>query len=154
MTKHLLIVFHSQSGNASEMTEAVLRGATHPDIQGVEVKTVPALRAGVRDLLWAHALILGTPENFGYMSGGLKVFFDRTFYPAQGRVEGLPYAMYIKGGNDGTGAASSIRRIAAGYPFKEVQEPIICGGDITDEILARCEELGTAMAAGLELGMF
>jgi multimeric flavodoxin WrbA len=66
------------------------------------------------DLLWADAFILGTPENFGYMSGAMKVFLDRVYYDCEGKVDGRAFALFIRAGNDGTGAISSIRRILTG----------------------------------------
>ena len=152
--KHLLIVYHSQSCRTEALAHAVWRGASIDDIDEVEVRLKLAGEAGVCDLLWANALILGTPENFGYMSGAMKDFLDRTFYPVQGKVDGLPYAMFISAGNDGTGAVRAIRRIGNGYPLREVQDPIIVRGDPDGEALASCEELGMAIAAGLELGVF
>ena len=152
--KHLLIVYHSQSCRTEALAHAVWRGASIDDIDEVEVRLKLAGEAGVCDLLWANALILGTPENFGYMSGAMKDFLDRTFYPVQGKVDGLPYAMFISAGNDGTGAVRAIRRIGNGYPLREVQDPIIVRGDPDAEALASCEELGMAIAAGLELGVF
>ena len=88
------------------------------------------------------------------MSGALKDFFDRTFYPAQGRIRGLPYALFVKAGNDGTGAVTSVERIARGYPLTRVAEPLIVRGEVTREDLERCEELGQTLAAGLTLGIF
>lgn len=152
--KHLLIVYHSQSCRTEALAHAVWRGASIDDIDEVEVRLKLAGEAGVCDLLWANALILGTPENFGYMSGAMKDFLDRTFYPVQEKVDGLPYAMFISAGNDGTGAVRAIRRIGNGYPLREVQDPIIVRGDPDAEALASCEELGMAIAAGLELGVF
>jgi multimeric flavodoxin WrbA len=150
--RRLLVVFHSQGGAAERMTEAVVRGARRAE--DVEVRAVRALDASLDDLLWAQALLLGTPENFGYMSGALKDFFDRTFYPAQGKVNQLPYAVYVKAGNDGTGAVTSIERIARGYPLRRIAEPLIVRGELGDADLARCEELGETVAAGLSLGIF
>lgn len=136
------------------MATAVLEGARHEDISEVEVVVRRCHDAGPEELLAANAVIFGTPENFGYMSGVMKDFFDRTFYPVQGRVEGLPCAYFVKGGNDGTGALAAMRRIARGYPFREVQEPVLCAGAVSCEVLDRCCELGAMMAAGLELGMY
>ena len=153
-TRHLLIVYHLNKGKMQAMAEAVERGARHEDVDGVEVRVGMALESGVDDLLWADALLLGTPENFGYMSGGMKDFLDRTFYPVEGRIQSLPYAVFISAGNDGSGALTAIRRIANGFAFKEVQEPVLVVGELTDEHLAACEQLGTAMAAGLEMGVF
>ncbi len=150
--KHLLIVYHSQTGNTQAMAEAVGRGAGREE--GVEVRLLRALQANLDDLLWADGLLLGTPENFGYMSGALKDFLDRTYYPAQGKVDGLPYAVFISAGNDGTGALSNIQRIAKGYPLKQVMEPVIARGEVTSEDLDRCEELGETLATGVALGIF
>ncbi len=152
--KHLLIVYHSQSGHTEAMALATHRGATAPDIDGVQVRMLRAFDAGTQDLLWADALLLGTPENFGYMSGALKDFLDRTFYPCEGKIDSLPYAIFISAGNDGTGALAAIRRIANGYPFSEVHEPLIAKGETTEAVLRQCEELGMTLAAGLELGVF
>jgi multimeric flavodoxin WrbA len=151
--KHLLIVYHLPEGKMLTMAQAVERGARHQDVSEVEVRVCLALQAEVEDLLWADALLLGTPENFGYMSGGMKDFLDRTFYPCEGKLEGLPFAMFISAGNDGTGALSAIRRIASGFSFKEAQEPVLVVGKLNDEKEQALESLGMAMAAGLELGI-
>ena len=152
--KHLLVVYHTQTGHTRSMAEAAYRGATDPAIEGTETRLLKAADAGVDELLWADGLLLGTPENFGYMSGALKDFLDRTYYPVEGKIDNLPYAIFISAGNDGSGALSSIRRIANGYPFKEVHDPIIAKGEVSGDILAACEELGMTLAAGLEIGIF
>ena len=151
--KHLLIVYHLPQGKMLAMAEAVERGARHPDIGGVEVRVQLALRADVDDLLWADALLLGTPENFGYMSGGMKDFLDRTFYPCEGKLEGMPFAMFISAGNDGSGALNAIRRIANGFSFKEAQQPVLVVGKLQDSHVEALETLGATMAASLELGI-
>ena len=105
-------------------------------------------------LFWCDAVIFATPENFGYMAGAMKDFFDRTFYPCQGRLEGMPFAVVVGAGNDGTGALGALRRIVRGFPLNETQEPIVCNRPLDEEVLSRCEELGATMAAGLEIGVF
>ena len=152
--KHLLIVSHSQSGSTSRMAEAVVRGARNDDVDNVEVRARTALDADADDLLWCDAFILGTPENFGYMSGAMKYFLDRAFYPCEGKIDGKPYALFIRAGTDGSGAVSSIRRILAGLSVREVQEPLMMIGEFDDECLGRCEELGLTIAAGLEAGVY
>ncbi len=154
MRRHLLIIYHSQTGNTAAMARAVLAGASDECVEQIDVRFLMAATAGPDDLLWAHALLLGTPENFGYMSGALKDFFDRTFYPVEGRIQALPYAVFISAGNDGSGALRAIRRIANGYPLQEVQEPIIAKGIVTQDILAQCRDLGLTLAAGLEAGIY
>jgi len=152
--KHLLIVYHSQSGTTERMAEAVIRGARHEDVDGVTVRVLDALEAGADDVLWSDALILGTPENFGYMSGGLKVFLDRVYYPCLEKVEGKPYALFVRAGNDGTGAVTSVQRIVAGLALKEIQPPLVIAGEFDETRLSECEELGMTVAAGLEAGVF
>jgi multimeric flavodoxin WrbA len=151
--KHLLIVFSSQSGHTRAMCDAVLQGAA-TSAQEVETRVRFASDAMLDDLLWAEALLIGTPENFGYMSGLVKDFLDRTYYPAEGKTVGLPYALFISAGNDGSGAARAIERIATGYGWKAIAEPLILKAEPDDDGLQQCRELGAAMAAGLASGIF
>ena len=150
--KRLLIVFHTQSGNTGRLADAVLTGARR--VTEVDTVMKRAFDAGTEDLLACHGLLLGTPENFGYMSGALKDFFDRTYYPCEGKLTGLPYAVFVSAGNDGTGAVREIGRIANGYGWKLVSEALIVRKEITPADLVRAEELGEALAAGLAMGVF
>lgn len=137
------------------MASAVYEGATDSELSGeTQVIIKQALEADASDLLQADGLILGTPENFGYMSGGMKDFLDRTFYEVEGKIKPLPCGIFISAGNDGTGALTAIRRIAKGYPFVEVQEPILVKGQASEAQINACRELGMALAAGLEAGVY
>ncbi|MEE4163181.1 MAG: flavodoxin family protein [Woeseiaceae bacterium] len=150
----LLIVYHSQSGTTSKMADAVIAGATDPAVEGVDVRVREALAGTPEDLLWCDGFILGTPENFGYMSGALKVFLDRSFYAVVDRIDGKPYALFVRAGNDGTGAITSVQRILSGLNVREVQPPLLIAGDFDEARLEECRELGLTMAAGLEAGVF
>jgi multimeric flavodoxin WrbA len=152
--KKLLIVSHTPSAKTLAMTRAVLAGATCADISGIEVSLTQPLETGPDEVLAADAIILGTTENFGYMSGAMKDFFDRIYYPCLEKTGSLPYALFIRAGNDGLGARSSIERIVKGLAWKQVQEPLICRGKWQDSFLGECEELGMTVAAGLEAGIF
>ena len=88
------------------------------------------------------------------MSGALKDFFDRTFYPAQSYSLNLPYAVFISAENDGTGAIRDIERIARGYPLRQVAEPLIIKGSLTVKQIDVAQDYGQAMAAGLCLGIY
>jgi multimeric flavodoxin WrbA len=152
--RRLLLIYGGHAGGRThQMLKAVQEGVAQSGDE-IALRTLPALEAGVDDLLWAHGLLIGTPEHFGYMSGAVKDFMDRTFYPVEGKVEGLPYALFVSAGNDGTGAVSSIERIALGYKWKCIAEPLIVRGEITAEARERCIELGQTMAAGLAMGVF
>lgn len=150
--KNLLIVYHSQSGNTQQLAQAVLTGCQRES--GIESNLVQAFDAGLKDLIWADGLLFGTPENFGTMSGALKDFFDRTYYPAEAHKLNLAYGLFISAENDGTGAVRDIDRIVKGYPLRKISEPLIATGTITPEHLQQAEEFGQAMAAGLALGIF
>ncbi|MGB4548804.1 MAG: NAD(P)H-dependent oxidoreductase [Syntrophales bacterium] len=148
----ILVIYHSQTGNTERMAEAVAEGVR--DIENAEAVLKRAPDAGLEDLLRCEGLAVGTPENFGYMSGMIKDFFDRTFYPAQGKVFRKPYVVFVSAGNDGTGAVNSIERIAIGYQFKKVYEPVISRGKVTAEILEKCRELGRTIAGGCVIGIY
>ena len=111
--KNLLIVTHTPSTNSQALTDAVVRGASNPDISGIILRVMPALATAPGDVLWASGIILGTTENFGYMSGGMKDFFDRIYYPCLEQTGALPYSLFIRAGNDGQGAKTSTERIIA-----------------------------------------
>lgn len=150
----ILVVYHSQTGHTRKMAEAVARGAG--SIEKVKVNFKKAGEAGLEDLLSCNGLAIGSPENFGYMSGMIKDFFDRTYEPARKRKEIFkkPYVIFISAGNDGTGASGQIERICRGYPLNKVYDAVISRGEVTEEDLVRCEELGQLIAAGCEAGIF
>ncbi len=153
-TKRLLLIAHAPSANTKRLLGAVLAGARSPEVDGVEVEHLPPLQAGPEDLLRADAVILGTTENLGYMSGALKDFFDRSYYPCLEKTQGLPYALYVRAGHDGTGTKRGVEAIATGLRWRAVQEPLICRGEFSEAFVEQCQELGTLMAAGLEAGVF
>jgi multimeric flavodoxin WrbA len=162
--RKVLIVFHSKTGGTRQMAEAAARGAaSEPD---VKVDLIHAAEAGPAELFEADGYLFATPENLAMMSGVMKDFFDRSYYPALDRIAGRPYGVLICAGSDGENAARQIQRIAAGWRLKAIADPtIVCTYAQTPaEILApkeigihdlqRCEELGATLAAGLALGIY
>ncbi len=150
----LLVVWHSNSGHTQEMVDLVLAGCRDPEIGDIEVRDVPALDATADDVRWATGVILGTPAHFGYMSGALKHFFDTVYLDLLEQTRGLPYALFVKGGNDTDGAVAAVHKIVTGLAWKEVQPPLTVVGDLTDDQRAACTELGQTIAAGLSMGIF
>ncbi len=133
-----------------------------------EVVTIlkTAEEAGPDDLLLADGYIFCAPENLAAIAGMMKDFYDRSYYPVLGHIEGHPYAQMICAGSDGHNAARQTARIAQGWRLKQVQPPlIICTyaqkteeilaeKSIPEEQLALCRDLGAAMGAGLSMGVF
>ncbi len=155
MSKKLLIVAHIPSPNTRELCDALNRGARHRDVDGIDVLVRTPFEADVADVLSCQGIILGTTENLGYMSGALKDFFDRIYYPCLEETQGLPYGVYIRAGHDGTGTKRAIETIVTGLRWRAIQPPLICCGTYDAALFVKqCEDLGTTMAAGLEAGIF
>ncbi len=151
--KQLLIVANTPSENTLALARAALRGAQHEDIESVDAQLLTPFEAGVEEVLAADGILLGTTENFGYMSGALKDFFDRVYYPVLEQKQGTPYALYVRAGLDGTGTISAVERIVTGLRWKALREPLLCHGSYRDEFTGQIEELGMLMAASLDAGI-
>ena len=144
------------------MAQAALAGAA---VSGDAV-LLPAEQAQAGDLIAAGGYLFVCPENLATMTGAMKEFFDRTYYPLLGRIEGRPYATLIAAGSDGSGAQRQIDRIVAGWRLRRVADGIIVnlGAQTPEAILAaktvpeaelrRCGDLACAMAEGLAQGIF
>ena len=150
----ILLIFGGHPGGRTERlrhaVEAGVRAAGDP----VALTSRHALECGAAELLEADGVLLGTPEHFAYMSGALKDFFDRTFYAVEGRLRGLPYALFVSAGNDGTGTVRAVERIVTGYGWSAIAPALVVVGEPTADDLARAEELGATLAAGLTAGIF
>ena len=169
MTTHktLLIVYHSMTGGTRKMVDAAHQGALAAQAEsGVHIKVLHASEATPADVLSADGYLFATPENLAAISGQLKDFFDRCYYPVLDRINGRPYASLVCAGSDGQNAARQIARIATGWRLKAVAEPqIVCTHAQTPEAilapkqigaadLEHCRALGEALATGLALGVF
>lgn len=157
--RHLLIVWHSQFGCTAQMAEAAREGALATG--DVQVVYRGAADAGVPDLLQCDALLVATSENFGSLAGMTKDFFERVYYPCEGRVAGKPYALIVCAGTDGAGAEFQTDRIAKGLALRKVLPGVVYRSGVTarpvrvpDDVLARCRELGATLAAGLAAGIY
>ncbi|MET0547543.1 MAG: NAD(P)H-dependent oxidoreductase [Caulobacterales bacterium] len=162
--KTLLIVSHSRTGGAAQMAQAAANGARNAE--GVSVISRDAADTTPDDVLAADAYLFCAPENLAALSGAMKEFFDRTYYPALDRINGRPYAAMICAGSDGQNALRQMTRIVTGWRLREIAEPIIVitRAQTPEAILApktisaadlqRCAALGEALAAGLAIGVF
>ena len=152
------------TGGTRQMAEATAGGAAQePE---VTVRLVAAADAGADDVLQADAVVFATSENLAAIAGGMKAFFDRTYYPVLDRINGRPYATLVCAGSDGENAARQVARIVKGWRMRPIADPLIVRTKAqTPEAilapkvigaadLARCRELGAAVAAGLAAGIF
>lgn len=167
MSKTLLIVYHSMTGGARQMAEAAAEGArAEAEPLGGRVALKHAADTGPDDLLAADGYLFVTPENLAAISGVMKDFFDRSYYPVLEALQGRPYATMVCAGSDGHNAARQVARIAMGWRLKPVSEPVIicthaqtpeailAPKHLSDDDLQTCRALGESMAAGLLLGVF
>jgi multimeric flavodoxin WrbA len=162
--KRLLIVWHSMTGGAALMAAAAAQAARGG--AEVQVRCQRAVDTSADDVLGADGYVFISPENLASMSGLMKDFFDRIYYAALDRINGRPYALLVCAGSDGQGAVRQVQRICTGLRLKEVVPPtivithaqtperILAPKDIAEPDLARCREVGAALAAGLAAGVF
>ena len=152
--RHLLLVHAGHPGGRTEQLRRSVEEGIREIGAPLETRVRAALQCTADDLLGAAGLILGTPEHFGYMAGALKDFFDRTYYPAEGKTSGLPYALFVSAGTDGTGTVRAVERIATGYGWTAIAPALVVVGDPDAAALRAAHELGATMAAGLEANIF
>ena len=151
---NLLVVSNCPSDNMRALQEAVKKGCEHPEADQIALRVREPLVSDAEDVLWADGIIVGSTENFGYMSGQVKDFFERIYYPCLESTQGLPLGLFIKGGLDGQGAKTSIERIVTGLRWKLIQPALVFKGEYRPEYADQCQELGASMAIGLQEGMF
>ena len=147
--KTLLIVHHTPSPHCAEMFEAVVAGATDPEIDGVEVLRRPALTVSPVEMLQADGYVLGTPVNLGYLSGALKHAFDQSYYQLLDSTRGRPFGVYLHG-NEGTeGAERAIDGITAGLGWVKAAQTVVVSGKPAKLDVDACWNLGATVAAAL-----
>lgn len=151
--KQLIVIAHAPSANTKLLLDAVLKGANDQSISNVNVRYIAPLDTNPEDIISAHAVIIGTTENLGYMAGLIKDVFDRCYYACLESTQGLPFAFYVRAGHDGTGTRRALESISTGLRWRLVQEPLMCKGEFNEAFINQCEELGLTMAASLEAGI-
>jgi len=145
----VLVVHHAPSPRLRRILESIEKGLAHPDLSDVAVESVPALATTDDHVLRADGFVLLTPANFGYMSGALKHFFDRTYYTCEGAVSGRPYALCVHGDNDTSGAVTSVERIATGWGLQAVAAATELTGEPGRDDLDRVADVAATVAAHL-----
>ena len=162
--QQLAIIWHSVTGGSEALAQAAYDGARRA--QGVDVQMFNAADAGAEHMLAADGYIFVFPENLAAISGGMKSFFDRCYYPCLGALNGLPYAMIVCAGSDGRNAVAQAERIATGWRLRQIlpsvivcthaqtQEAILAPKTIDSADLIAAEEMGEQIAVGLQMGVY
>ena len=162
--KHLAIIWDSMTGGSEALAHAAMNGAH--EVEGILVKHIAACDAQPSDLLGSDGYLFVFPENLAAISGNMKAFFDRCYYPCLGQICGRPYAVIVCAGSDGSNAVRQVERIALGWRLKKIAdslivithaqtpEAILAEKIINDADLLAAREMGAAIAQGLSLGVF
>jgi NAD(P)H-dependent FMN reductase len=145
----LLIAHHTPSPPTRALLEEVIAGTSDPDLADVEVTLKPALITTAVDILEADGYLLGTPANFGYMSGALKHMFDQIYYPCLDATGGRPFGFWVHGNDDTTGAIRAISTLTSGLGWRQAAAPVTITGAPDAAARAACRELGATVAAHL-----
>ena len=154
MTLRVLFLSHCPSDNTLELRDAALNGIESLELEEVEVVSKSPLQADSKDVETCDGIIIGTTENFGYMAGLIKDFFERIYYPCLETKQGLPFALYVRAGEDGRGTRAGIEKIATGLRWSLIAEPLILRGSYKPEFKEQVAELAMTMAAGLDSNVF
>ena len=150
----LLFVCHIPSENTIALRDAAVQAIEQFDIAKLELRVRAPLDANAADVDWCDGILIGSTENFGYMAGRIKDFFERIYYPCLESSQGLPVALYIRAGEDGRGTRESIGRITTGLRWKYISDPLILRGKYQPGFEDQVAELAMTMAAGLDAGIF
>ncbi|ASP39922.1 flavodoxin [Bacterioplanes sanyensis] len=148
--RQLTVIAHAPSSNLSALARVLQEGAAQADIS---VSVLSPLEADANAALNADALILLTPENLGYMSGAMKDWFDRIYYPCLDHTQGKPIAAVVRAGHDGTGTQQALKTITTGLRWRWVQPVLLLRGDWQADFIQQAQQLGEAMGYALEQGM-
>ncbi len=150
----LLVVCHCPSANTAQLRDAAVSAIQEMDLDDVELRSKSPLETSSEDIEWCDGILLGTTENFGYMAGLTKDFFERIYYPCLETAQGLPMALYIRAGEDGRGTSAAISKITTGLRWKNINEPLILRGKYRPEFTEQVAELAMTLAAGLDAEIF
>ncbi len=164
MAKTLLIIWDSMTGGAKALAKSAADGARNED--DVDVQLIHASNVSAEMMRAADGYFFAFPENLAAISGVMKAFFDRCYYPCLGQIEGRAYALLVCAGSDGNNAVQQAERISTGWRLKKVMdsqivctyaqtpEAILAEKVINESDLQNAQDAGSAMAAGLKMGVF
>ena len=151
--KTLLCIIHSPSNNTS-LIEQKVSEQLKSETSNLNIIIKNPFFANTEDILKADGLLIGTTENLASMAGATKDFFDRNYYNVIEKKEGMPVAIWIRAGHDGTGTTIQMKSIIKGLKWRLVQEILICKGPWQSKFVDQCISLSLGFAIGLESNIY
>ena len=153
MMKKITCIFNSPTINTSAISMKIIDTIKSENLN-LKIKLINPLEADKDDVIETNGIIIGTSENLGSMAGATKDFFDRIYYEVIDKTDGLPIAVWIRAGHDGTGTSRQLKSILTGLKWKLVQEVLICRGPWNEKFIEECVEMSLGFAHGIEQNIF
>ncbi len=145
----VLVIYHTLSGNTEKMANAVAEGAK--SVTGTNVIVKKAFDATLDDFVNCDGVAFGSADYFSYIAGAVKDFFDRTFYPSRGKVDGKPCITFGTGGGGGDKVVGVLERMCYNaFKLKKVADSVTAGGRISDSDLEECRKERKKLAEALK----
>ena len=143
----ILVLYHSQEyGNTGAMAQAVAEGARSAGADVTLVNTNDD-RLDIDSYRPVDAAAFGSPDYYGYIAGGMKVFLDDWYISKQKDPEGLtdkPYGLFYSHGGGG-GVRTPLEKLFARMGTK-VGETVESRDAPDAAALERCRQLGAQIA--------
>ena len=151
--KKITCIFNSPTINTSKISTKIFDTLNTENLD-LKIELISPLKANKNHVIQSNGILIGTSENLGSMSGASKDFFDRIYYEVIDKTNGLPVAVWIRAGHDGTGTSRQIKSIINGLKWKLVQEILICKGPWDEKFVDECTDMSLGFAYGIEQNIF
>jgi len=143
VSKKILIIYHSQSGNTEAAALAVAEGVN--SVKNAQAILKKASDTSPEDFISCAAVCFGSPDYFGYMAGMLKDFFDRTYYPTRRKVNDKPCGIFVTHGGEGR-ASKSIEQTCRSFCLMQVGKTVLVRAKPDKAAYSQLHKLGIALA--------
>ena len=100
IAQNVLITYYSESGHTSILAKSVAEGAQ--EIEGTEIRLLTIEKTSTDDLLWADAIILGSPVHSANIAAPVQEFIR--IWPFEGQeLKDKIGAVFVTGGGISAG---------------------------------------------------
>ena len=151
--KKIIFISHSPSKNTKTLSDIVFNTVNSNDLN-INIELFSPLEISSESIKKSDGVIIGTTENFGYMAGATKDFFDRCYNELLDNTQGLPVFYYIRAGLDGEGTVRAIDKILLGLKWRQVLKPIVLKGNWNNNFKDKIAEASLNFAIGIQEGIY